>query len=75
MVSPIISEVWLPNHISFDVFDRCFCKVETRAYETLHSCAKRLWGLALTTLPGASLSFNPALGPVFGTRFKRFLNS
>jgi len=27
----------------------------------LRSCAKRLEGLAVTTLPGASLSFNPAL--------------
>ena len=41
--------------------DRCFCKVETRACETLRSCAKRLGGLAVTTLPGASCSFNPAL--------------
>jgi len=32
----------LPNRISLDVFDRYFCKVETRACETLRSCAKRL---------------------------------
>ena len=51
----------LPNRISFGVFDRCFCKVETRACETLRSCAMRLRGLAVTTLPGASRSFNPAL--------------
>jgi len=50
-----------PNRISFDVFDRCFCKVETRVCETLLSCAKRFGGLAVTTLPGASRSFNPAL--------------
>jgi len=30
----------LPNHISFDVFNRCFCKVETRACETQRNCAK-----------------------------------
>jgi len=53
----------LPNRISFDVFDRCFCKVETRVCETLGSCAKRLGGLAVTTLTGASRSFNPALVP------------
>jgi len=29
----------LPNGISFDVFDWCFCKVEVKRY------AKRLWGL------------------------------
>jgi len=34
----------LSNRISFDVFDRCFCKVETRACETLRICAKRLTG-------------------------------
>jgi len=28
-----------PNRISVD---RCFCKIEKRAYETLRSCAKRL---------------------------------
>ena len=48
----------LPNRISFD---RCFCKVKTRACETLRSCAQRLGGLAVTTLPRASRSFNPAL--------------
>jgi len=32
----------LPNLIRFDVFDRCFCKVEARTYETLRSCAKCL---------------------------------
>jgi len=53
----------LPNRVSFDFFDRCFCKVENRACETLHSCAKRLPGLAVTILPGASRSFNPALTP------------
>jgi len=42
----------LPNCISFDVFDRCFCKVETRACETLLGFAKRLGGLAVTNLPG-----------------------
>jgi len=31
---------WLPNCISFDVFDRCFCKVETRACETLRISAE-----------------------------------
>ena len=36
----------LPNGISFYVFGRCFCKAETRACETLRSCAKRLRGLA-----------------------------
>jgi len=51
----------LPNRINFDAFDRCFCKAETRACESLLSCAKRLGGLAVTTLPGASRSFNPAL--------------
>jgi len=51
----------LPNRIRFDVFDRCFCKVETRSCETLRSCAQRLGRLAVTTLPGASRSFNPAL--------------
>jgi len=51
----------LSNRISVDVFDRCFYKVETRACETPRSCAQRLRGLAVTTLPGASRSFNPAL--------------
>jgi len=51
----------LPNHINFDVFDRCFCKVETRVCEALLSCVKRLGDLAVTTLPGASRSFKPAL--------------
>jgi len=37
------------NHISFDVFDRCCCKVETRAYEMPRSCGKRLGGFAITT--------------------------
>ena len=46
----------------FWLFDRCFCNVETRACETLRSCAKRLGGVAVTILPGASRSFNPALG-------------
>jgi len=32
----------LPNRISFDVFDQCFCKVETRVGETLLSCTKGL---------------------------------
>jgi len=44
----------LPNRFSFDVSDRCFCKVETRVCETLLSCVKRLGGLAVTTLLGAS---------------------
>jgi len=51
----------LTSGIGFDVFDQWFCKVETRACGTLHGCAKRLRGLAVTTLPGASHSFNPAL--------------
>jgi len=51
----------LPNRISFHIFDQCFCKVETRACETLCSFAKRLRGLAVTTLHGAPRSFNPAL--------------
>ena len=42
-------------------FDQCFYKVETRAYEKLRICTQQLWGLAVTTLPGASRSFNPAL--------------
>jgi len=46
---------------SFDVLDRCFCKVETMACETLRSCTKRLVGVAVTTLPGELHSFNPAL--------------
>ena len=62
-------ECRLPNRIGFDVFDRYFCKVETTVCETLLSCAKRLWGLAVTNLPGASCSFNPAL-----TRSFNFLN-
>ena len=51
----------VPNRISFDVSDRCFCKVETRASETLRSCAKHLDGLAITALPGASRLLFPAL--------------
>jgi len=51
----------LPNCINFDIFDWCFCEVETRACETLRSCAKRWGGLAVTTLPMASPSFNQAL--------------
>jgi len=51
----------LPNRISFDVFYPWMCKVETRACETLRSCDKRLGGLAVTTSPGASRWFNPAL--------------
>ena len=47
--------------IIFDVFDRYFCKVETRACETLRSCARRLRGLAVKAFPGASRSFNPGL--------------
>jgi len=35
-------ECRLSNRIGFDVFDRCFCKVETRVCEALLSCAKRL---------------------------------
>ena len=53
----------LPNHISFDIFDRCFCKVETRACETLRSSAQRLGGPAVTTLPGAWRSLNQVLRP------------
>jgi len=34
----------LPNRTGIS-FDRCFCKVETRACETVPSCAKRLGGL------------------------------
>jgi len=52
--------------ISFDVFNRCFCKVETRVCVTLLSCAKRVGGLAVTTLPGASSSFNPVLHMAYG---------
>jgi len=63
----------LPNRNSFDVFDRCFCKVETRACETLRSCAKRLGGLAVTTLPGASRSFNPALRVACVNYFQMFV--
>jgi len=51
----------LPNRISFDVFRRCFCKVETTACETLRSSAQRLDGLAVTSLPGVSRSINPAV--------------
>ena len=52
----------LKNRIRFDVFDRCFCKGETRACETLRSCGQHYAGvLAVTTLPEASRSFNPAL--------------
>ena len=55
-IRPFVSELKcrLPNRISFDVFDRSFCKFEARACETLRSCAKRLGGLAVTILPGAS---------------------
>jgi len=42
----------LPSQIRFNVFDRCFREVEPRACETLRSCAKRFWGLAVTALPG-----------------------
>jgi len=57
----------LPNPISLDVFERCFCSVETRVCETLLSSPKRLGGgLAVMTLPGASRSFNPALLLVLG---------
>jgi len=52
----------LPNRISFDVFNQCFFKVKTRAYETLRSCAMRL---RVTTLSGASRSFNPALSVAY----------
>jgi len=59
---PQLSLKWrLPNRIRFDVFDPCFCKVQTRACETPCSCAQRLGGLAVKTLPGASRSFNPTL--------------
>ena len=50
----------LRNRISFDIFDSCLGKVETRACVTLRSCAKRLGVPAVTTLPGALHSFNPA---------------
>jgi len=50
-----------PNRINFDIFDRCFCKVETRACETLCSCTMRLRGLVVTTFPSTSRSFNSAL--------------
>jgi len=52
------------NTSSFDIFDQCFCKVETRACESLRSFTKRLGGLVATTLPGTSRSRNPALGQV-----------
>ena len=42
----------LPNRISFDVFDRCFCKVATRACETLRICAKRLGASRWRLCPG-----------------------
>jgi len=51
----------LLNRIYFDVFGQCFCKVETRACETLRRCTKHLGGLAVTTLPRGSRSFNQAL--------------
>jgi len=51
----------LPNRISFDVFYRWICKVETREYETLRRCDKRLGGLAVTTSPRTSRWLNPAL--------------
>jgi len=60
----------LANRISFNVFDRCFCRVETKSCEKLRICAKRLGGLAVTILPWASRSFNPALvtpGALFTT--------
>jgi len=63
-LTPIVSEVLkcrLPNRISFDFVDRCFCRVETRACKTLRSCAMRLGVLAVTILPRASRSFNPAV--------------
>jgi len=55
-------ECTMLNRISFDVFDRCFYKVATRAFEMLRSCAKQLKGLAVTALPGASCSFNLSMG-------------
>jgi len=64
----------LLNRISFDVFDQSFCKVTMRAFEMLRSCAKRFGGLAVTTFPGASRSFHPALLAVLAKtpRLKRF---
>jgi len=50
----------LRNRISFDVFDRCFYKVEMRICETLFSYAKRLRGLAATNFLRALRLFNPA---------------
>jgi len=49
----------LSNRISFNVLDRCFCKVETRPCETLRSCAKRLRGPRSHDFARASHSFNP----------------
>ena len=51
----------LPNRITFDIFGRCFCKVEMRACETLRSCATRLGTSRWQLCPGASHSFNPVL--------------
>jgi len=39
----------------------------------LRSCAKRFGGLAVTTLPGTSRSFNPALPPLGTVSFVKFL--
>jgi len=38
----IVNATLLPNRISFDFYDSCVCKVQTRACDTLwRSCAKR----------------------------------
>jgi len=42
----------LSNRISFDVFDRCFCDVETVVREMLLSCAKRLGASPSRLCPG-----------------------
>jgi len=41
----------------------CIPYVRSGLYQ-LHSCARRIGGLAVMTLPGASRSFNPALTTV-----------
>ena len=62
---PQLSLKWrLPNRIRFDVFDRCFCKVETRACETLRSCAQHLGAARSRLCPGTRVhSIRPWLTP------------
>jgi len=61
MVTPIVPEAQAAKSYQFWRVWPVLLQVEKRACETLRSCAKRLGGLAATTLPGASRSFNPAL--------------